>query len=120
MESVGSAVEERVASADDPAIRTLISKVPALPKDLRHVAYRLCGVVARLRHPAELQEGDGVLGKLLFDQMITTGSKGLEPRQDRALSNFCMATTGLMENSEAADGRAMRTLAQIRGFSTEA
>jgi hypothetical protein len=49
-----------------------------------------------------------------FKKAITIGSKGLSPREDRALSLMVMAITALRDNTPAGNAQAERILSQIR------
>jgi hypothetical protein len=49
-----------------------------------------------------------------FNKAIAIGSKGLSPREDRALSLMIMAITALRDNTPAGNAQAERILLQIR------
>ena len=49
-----------------------------------------------------------------YSRAISMGSKGLEPREDRALTLMVMAITALRDNTPSSNAQAERTLRQIR------
>lgn len=49
-----------------------------------------------------------------YNKAIAIGSKGLSPREDRALSLMVMAITAMRDNTPAGNAQAERILAQIR------
>ena len=49
-----------------------------------------------------------------FNKAIAIGSKGLSPREDRALSLMVMAITAMRDNTPAGNAQAERILSQIR------